>query len=139
MANEVFHCEFGRGLLKKVSGNEKTLFLVISNSSISGKAIVYPENSGNEYTSDVNYDIKTITKIEKISYQGLDTFVIYVRSSSLYGVEKLQLRFPGMKDISRASSMLRELIEANKGSNREIIKKNLVKTQSQVLPHNAPG
>ncbi len=116
MANEVFQCEFSRGLLKKIPGNEKTLFLEISNNSISGKAIVYPENSGNEYTSDINYDIRTITKIEKIAYQGLDTFVIYVRSSSLYGVEKLQLRFPGMRDISRASVLLRDLIEANKGS-----------------------
>ncbi len=114
MASEVFQCEFGRGLLKKIPGNEKTLFLEISTNAITGKAIVYPENSGNEYTSDINYDIKTITKIEKISYQGLDTFVIYVRSSSLYGVEKLQLRFPGMKDIGRASSLIRELIEANR-------------------------
>ena len=116
MASEVFQCEFGRGLLKKVPGNEKTLFLEISTNMITGKAIVYPENSGNEYTSDISYDIKTITKIEKISYQGLDTFVIYVRSSTLYGVEKLQLRFPGMKDIGRASSLLRELIEAENGS-----------------------
>lgn len=116
MASEVFQCEFGRGLLKKISGNEKTLFLEVSQNAISGKAIVYPENTGNAYTSDIHYDIGTIKKIEKIKFQGLDTFVIYVRSSTLYGLEKFQLRFPGMKDIAKATAMLRKLTEGNEGN-----------------------
>lgn len=116
MANEVFQCEFGRGLLKKISGNEKVLFLEITSSGISGKAIVYPEHTGNAYTSDIQYDFNAITKVEKIKYQGLDTFVVYVRSGTLYGLEKFQLRFPGMRDIAKATSMLRRLIEDNGGN-----------------------
>ena len=109
----VFQCVFGRGFLKKIEGNEKTLYLEVTKNAIRGKAIVYPENTGNAYLSDINYEIGAITKIEKMIFQGLVTFVISVRTNTLYGREKYQLRFPGMKDIDRASSMLRNLLEAN--------------------------
>ena len=113
----VFQCEFGRGFLKKIEGNEKTLFLEISKNAIRGKAIIYPEHTGNAYLGDINYEIGAITKIEKMIFQGLVTFVISVRTNTLYGREKYQLRFPGMKDIERASSMLRNLLEANQDGN----------------------
>lgn len=109
----VFQCVFGRGFLKKIEGNEKTLYLEVTKNAIRGKAIVYPENTGNAYLSDINYEIGAITKIEKMIFQGLVTFVISVRTNTLYGREKYQLRFPGMKDIDRASAMLRNLLEAN--------------------------
>jgi len=112
MGNEVFHCETPQGLFKKKI--EKGLYLEVSSTMITGKGIIYLENSRNEYTGDINYDIKTITKVEQTTYQGLETFVIYIRTSSLYGVEKVQVRLPGMRDASRATVLLRELMESNK-------------------------
>ena len=112
MGNEIFHCDYGQGLFKKKV--EKGLYLEVSNTMITGKGIIYLENSRNEYTGDINYDIKSITKVEQTVYQGMDTFVIYVRTSSLYGVEKVQVRLPGMRDASRATVLLRELMETNK-------------------------
>lgn len=120
MGNEVFHCETPQGLFKKKI--EKGLYLEVSNTMITGKGIIYLENSRNEYTGDINYDIKTITKVEQTSYQGLDTFVIYIRTSSLYGVEKVQVRLPGMRDASRATVLLRELMESNKDTVNSVTK-----------------
>ena len=113
----VFQCESVRGFLKKLAGNEKTPYLEVTKNAIKGRAIVYPENTGNSYSSDINYEIGDITKIEKMMFQGLDTFVISVRTNTIYGRERYQLRFPGMKDIERASSMLNNLLAANQGNN----------------------
>lgn len=114
MANEIFHCDQGQGFLRRMPRGDKGMYLEVSSTMITGKGIIYLENSRNEYTGDINYDIKTITKVEQTNYQGMDTFVIYIRTSSLYGVEKVQVRLPGMRDASRATVLLRELMEANK-------------------------
>lgn len=118
MAREIFECELPRGFLKKVSGKEKSLFLSISPTVITGKAIVYPENTRTEYTSDIYYEMKTITRYERSLYQGMDAFIIYVRVGTLYGLEKFQLIFPVMKGIDKAISMLDEYTSANKGGAR---------------------
>lgn len=104
--------------MKKISGNEKFLYLEISQNTISGKAIVYQENTRNEYTSDIHYDIKAVTNFEKTFYKGLDALVVYARTSTLYGLEKFQLILPGMKDIPKALDLLKELKEVNKGGIR---------------------
>ncbi|MCH5257580.1 MAG: hypothetical protein J1D87_09820 [Lachnospiraceae bacterium] len=113
----MFQCEFGRGFLKKISGNEKALYLEITQDGIKGKAIVYQENTKNTYTGDVNYEIGAITKYERMMFQGLVTFVVHVHTNTLYGREKYQLRFPGMQDIERASTMLRNLLATNQDGN----------------------
>ena len=118
MAREIFECDLPRGFLKKVSGKEKSLFLSISPTLITGKAIVYPENTRTEYTSDIYYEIKTITRYERSLYQGMDAFIIYVRVGTLYGLEKFQLIFPVMKNIDQAISMLDEFTASNKGGAR---------------------
>ncbi|MCH5250569.1 MAG: hypothetical protein J1E98_11575 [Lachnospiraceae bacterium] len=113
----MFQCEFGRGFLKKISGNEKALYLEITQNGIKGKAIVYQENTKNTYTGDVDYEIGAVTKYERMMFQGLVTFVIHVHTNTLYGREKYQLRFPGMQDIEKASTMLRNLLAANQDGN----------------------
>lgn len=118
MAREIFECELPRGFLKKISGKEKTLFLSISPTVITGKGIVYPENTRTEYTSDIYYEMKTITRYERSMYQGLDAFIIYVRTGTLYGFEKFQLIFPAMQGIEKAVSMLDEYTASNKGGAR---------------------
>lgn len=112
MAKETFYCESSRQLFGKK--NEKGLYLEISDTMITGKGIIYLENRRNEYIGDINYEIKTITRFEQTVYDKADTFIIYIRSSSLYGVEKVQIRLPGLKDSDRAAKMLTELMEKNK-------------------------
>lgn len=125
MAKEVFLCEASQNLFKKKS--EKGLYLEVSDTMITGKGIIYLENRRNEYIGDINYEIKTITRVEQTVYQKMDTFVIYVRASSLYGVEKVQIRLPGMRDASRAADMLRRLMEENKDVVNSV-------TRSMVIP-----
>ena len=111
MANGVFQCDVPRGLLRKLDGNEKALYLEINDEYISGKGIIYLESSQREYSGDIsNYEIKSIKKIEKSVYEGMDALVIYVRVSSLYGAQKLQVRLPGLRNINEAMDMLNEMI-----------------------------
>ena len=111
MAN--FQCDVPRGLLKKLDGNEKALYLEIYDDYISGKGIIYIESSQREYSGDIsNYEIKSIRKVEKSVYEGMDALIIYVRIQSLYGAQKLQVRLPGLKDLSTAQNMLNDLIDA---------------------------
>ena len=113
MANGVFHCDVPRGILRKIDGNEKSLYLEISDEMISGKGIIYLESSQREYSGDIsNYEIKSIKKIEKSVYEGLDALIIYVRVASLYGAQKLQVRLPGLKNLNEAMDMLNDLIMA---------------------------
>ncbi|MBP3205579.1 MAG: hypothetical protein J6M66_09200 [Lachnospiraceae bacterium] len=113
MANGVFHCDVPRGILRKIDGNEKALYLEISDEMISGKGIIYLESSQREYSGDIsNYEIKSIKKIEKSVYEGLDALIIYVRVASLYGAQKLQVRLPGLKNLNEAMDMLNDLIMA---------------------------
>lgn len=106
MANGVFQCDVNRGFLRKIDGNEKSLYLEISDSMITGKGIIYLESSQREYSGDINYKIKEITKVEKSIYEGLDALIIYVREKSLYGAQKLQVRLPGLRELPRALEML---------------------------------
>lgn len=108
MANGVFQCDVNRGFLRKIDGNEKSLYLEISDSMITGKGIIYLESSQREYSGDINYKIKEITKVEKSIYEGLDALIIYVREKSLYGAQKLQIRLPGLRELPRALEMLNE-------------------------------
>ena len=111
MANGVFQCDVNRGFLRKIDGNEKSLYLEISDEKITGKGIIYLESSQREYSGDIsNYEIKSIKKIEKSVYEGMDALVIYVRVSSLYGAQKLQVRLPGLRNINEAMDMLNEMI-----------------------------
>lgn len=106
MANVVFQCDVNRGFLRKIDGNEKSLYLEISDTMITGKGIIYLESSQREYSGDINYEIKTINKVEKSVYEGLDALIIYVRVASLYGAQKLQVRLPGLRDLPKALDML---------------------------------
>ncbi len=112
MANVVFQCDVNRGFLRKIDGNEKALFLEISDVKITGKGIIYLESSQREYSGDINYEIKSITKVEKSVYEGLDALIIYVRVNSLYGAQKLQVRLPGLRDLPKALDMLLQTKEA---------------------------
>lgn len=112
MANGVFQCDVNRGFLRKIDGNEKSLYLEISDTMITGKGIIYLESSQREYSGDVNYEIKDIKKVERSVYEGLDALIIYVRVPGLYGAQKLQVRLPGLKDLSTAQNMLNDLIDA---------------------------
>lgn len=106
MAEVVFQCDVNRGFLRKIDGNEKSLYLEISDDMITGKGIIYLESSQREYSGDINYEIKTIKKVEKSVYEGLDALVIYVRVNSLYGAQKIQVRLPGLRDMHQAMDML---------------------------------
>ncbi|MCR4651131.1 MAG: hypothetical protein K5662_05195 [Lachnospiraceae bacterium] len=114
MAKEVFQCAPPSSILRRKGKVEKGMYLEVSNTAIFGVGLIYSENSRNEYTSDINYSINTITKVEQGLYFDVDTLIIYIRTTSLYGVEKLQIRFPGLRDSDRATKLLRKLIEANK-------------------------
>lgn len=113
MANVVFQCDVNRGFLRKIDGNEKSLYLEISDDMITGKGIIYLESSQREYSGDINYEIKSIKKVEKSVYEGLDALIIYVRVASLYGAQKLQVRLPGLRDLSKALDMLSQNLESN--------------------------
>lgn len=106
MADVVFQCDVNRGFLRKIDGNEKSLYLEISEDKISGKGIIYLESSQREYSGDIDYEIKTIKKVEKSVYEGLDALIIYVRVNSLYGAQKIQVRLPGLRDMGQAMEML---------------------------------
>ena len=112
MANVVFQCDVNRGFLRKIDGNEKSLFLEVSDFKITGKGIIYLESSQREYSGDINYEIKSITKVEKSVYEGLDALIIYIRENSLYGAQKLQVRLPSLRDLPKAMDMLLEAKEA---------------------------
>lgn len=112
MANVVFQCDVNRGFLRKIDGNEKALFLEVSDVKITGKGIIYLESSQREYSGDINYEIKSITKVEKSVYEGLDALIIYIRVNSLYGAQKLQVRLPGLRDLPKALDMLLQAKEA---------------------------
>lgn len=112
MANVVFQCDVNRGFLRKIDGNEKALFLEVSDVKITGKGIIYLESSQREYSGDINYEIKSITKAEKSVYEGLDALIIYIRVNSLYGAQKLQVRLPGLRDLPKALDMLLQAKEA---------------------------
>lgn len=112
MANVVFQCDVNRGFLRKIDGNEKSLYLEISDTMITGKGIIYLESSQREYSGDINYEIKSIKKVEKSVYEGLDALIIYIRVASLYGAQKLQVRLPGLRDIPRALEMLNEQLDS---------------------------
>lgn len=112
MANVVFQCDVNRGFLRKIDGNEKALFLEVSDAKITGKGIIYLESSQREYSGDINYEIKSITKVEKSVYEGLDALIIYVRVKSLYGAQKLQVRLPGLRDMPKALDMLTEAVQS---------------------------
>ena len=62
MAEVVFQCDVNRGFLRKIDGNEKSLYLEISEDMITGKGIIYLESSQREYSGDINYEIKTIKR-----------------------------------------------------------------------------
>ena len=113
MANNVFQCDVNRGFLRKIDGNEKALYLEISDTMITGKGIIYLESSQREYSGDINYEIKSIKKAERSVYEGLDALIIYVRVASLYGAQKLQVRLPGLRDLSVALNMINDLIDAS--------------------------
>ena len=110
MANDVFQCDVNRGFLRKIDGNEKSLYLEISDTEITGKGIIYLESSQREYSGDISYQLKDIKKVEKSVYEGLDALIIYVRVASLYGAQKLQVRLPGLRDLSRALNILDEYL-----------------------------
>lgn len=110
MAEVVFQCDVNRGFLRKIDGNEKALFLEISDDKITGKGIIYLESSQREYSGDIDYELKTIKKVEQTVYEGLDALVIHVRVPSLYGVQKIQVRLPGIRDLFGAMDMLNEHI-----------------------------
>lgn len=112
MANVVFQCDVNRGFLRKIDGNEKALFLEVSDVKITGKGIIYLESSQREYSGDINYEIKSITKVEKSVYEGLDALIIYIRVNSLYGAQKLQVRLPGLRDLPKALDMLLQAKES---------------------------
>ncbi|MCM1113844.1 MAG: hypothetical protein NC399_11385 [Muribaculum sp.] len=97
--------------MRKIDGNEKSLYLEISDSEITGKGIIYLESSQREYSGDINYKIKEITKMEKSIYEGLDALIIYIRVNSLYGAQKLQIRLPGLRELPKALEMLNEAKE----------------------------
>ena len=111
MANVVFQCDVNRGFLRKIDGNEKSLYLEISDTMITGKGIIYLESSQREYSGDINYDIKDIKKVEQSVYEGFDALIIYVRVASLYGAQKLQVRLPGLRELPRALDMLSQFLE----------------------------
>jgi len=125
MIKETFYCDSSRDIFKKKT--EKGLFLEITDTMITGKGNIYLENRRNEYIGDINYKISTITRFEKTADNKGETLVIYVRSSSLYGVEKVQIRLPGLKDINKACKLLTELMEKNKDSVNSV-------TASMVIP-----
>ena len=110
---DVFQCDVNRGFLRKIDGNEKALFLEISDTEITGKGIIYLESSQREYTGDIDYEIKSIKKVERAVYEGLDALYIHVRVTYLYGAQKIQVRLPGLRDISKALDILDEHIQAN--------------------------
>lgn len=110
MADVVFQCDVNRGFLRKIDGNEKSLYLEISDSKITGKGIIYLESSQREYSGDINYEIKEIRKVEKSVYEGLDALIIYVRVASLYGAQKIQVRLPGLRDLPKAMDMLNQYL-----------------------------
>jgi hypothetical protein len=110
MANVVFHCDVNRGFLRKIDGNEKSLYLELSEDMITGKGIIYLESSQREYSGDINYEIKDVTKVEKSIYEGLDALIIYVKVASLYGAQKLQVRLPGLREMPKALDMLSQAV-----------------------------
>lgn len=110
MAEVVFQCDVNRGFLRKIDGNEKALYLEISDEKITGKGIIYLESSQREYSGDIDYELKTVKKVEQTVYEGLDALVIYVRVPSLYGVQKIQVRLPGIRDLFGALDLLNEHI-----------------------------
>ncbi len=113
MADVVFQCDVNRGFLRKIDGNEKSLYLEISEDMITGKGIIYLESSQREYSGDINYELKTIKKVEKSVYEGLDALVIYVRINSLYGAQKIQVRLPGLRDLPKAMEMLNQHVSGD--------------------------
>lgn len=117
MANDVFQCDVNRGFLRKIDGNEKSLYLEISDTEITGKGIIYLESSQREYSGDINYEIKSIKKVEKSVYEGMDALIIYIRVASLYGAQKLQVRLPGLRDMPKALNILEDyLMDMNAAS-----------------------
>lgn len=120
MANVVFQCDVNRGFLRKIDGNEKALYLEISDTMITGKGIIYLESSQREYSGDINYEIKSITKVEKSVYEGLDALYIYVRVASLYGAQKLQVRLPGLRELPKALDMLLQATNSGNSGARPV-------------------
>lgn len=120
MANVVFQCDVNRGFLRKIDGNEKSLFLEVFDTEITGKGIIYLESSQREYTGDINYEIKSIKKVEKTVYEGMDALCIYIHEKSLYGIQKLQVRLPGLRDLPRAMDMLSEHLQVTSSASAPV-------------------
>lgn len=138
MANVVFQCDVNRGFLRKIDGNEKALYLEISDTMITGKGIIYLESSQREYSGDINYEIKSITKVEKSVYEGLDALFIYVRVASLYGAQKLQVRLPGLRDLPKALDMLLQSTGAGNAGSKPVSSPNPVPVSVAPAPAVAP-
>ena len=117
-------------------GNEKALYLEISDDMITGKGIIYLESSQREYSGDIDYELKTVKKVEQTVYEGLDALVIHVRVPSLYGVQKIQVRLPGIRDMFGAMDLLNEHIAsfAPKPVNVSALQQ-LLHRQQLLLPH----
>ena len=113
MANEHFQCDVNKAFLKRFEGNEKSLYLDITDSGISGKGIIYLESKRNTYSGDINYDFKSIKKIERTLFEGLDSIIIHVRTNTLYGAERSQVRLPNIREIDRALLLLNKIVAAN--------------------------
>ncbi len=113
MANEHFQCDLNKAFLKRFEGNEKSLYLDISDSMITGKGIIFLESKRNTYTGDINYEFKSVKKVERTMYEGLEALIIYVRTNTLYGSEKAQIRLPNIREIDRVLLLLNKIISAN--------------------------